>query len=107
MRRLFHYSIAIIFLLLLECSQNIAGGGGETTNGMVLGALLAQNNEPASQTAVILIADTSNPVMTATVNAVDTTDSNGNYLFTNVKPGTYNIQALHLINSASQDRNRR
>jgi len=102
MRRLFYYSIALIFLLLLECSQNIAsGGGGETTNGMVIGTLLTQNNEPASQTRVILIPDTSNPVTAGTVNAEDTTDINGNYLFSNVKPGTYNVQALHLVNRTS------
>ncbi len=90
-------ALAILLLIFVACTINPLsdGTGEETTNGMVVGILQTQNNEPAGNTRVLLIPGAYNPLINGATIQADTTDSSGSYVFFHVKPGSYNIQALH------------
>lgn len=97
----------IVFLLLfclvvanlLRCSQNVAGGGSESGNPVVIGEIVDENGKPAANTRVLLISHDFNPVTDTLYRShVDTTNSLGVYRFHNIDTGACNIEAVHMNN---------
>ena len=100
MRQLVLLISGVICLCLasIRCSVDVAGGTIETTNGYVVGAIVDENNLPASNTEVLLLPSSYNPLGNYTVSDsfIDTTDNKGRYSFTVTRRGDYTVQATHL-----------
>ncbi len=91
-----------IVLVSLQCSVAPLAGGGtiETTNGIISGIILKEQDIPAKQTRVFLIPTNYNPVMDSAIpdSLIDTTDEMGRYaLKAPNKKGRYNIEAVHCV----------
>lgn len=95
--RLYFLIVCGVALLLIRCSVGPIAGGSDNPD-FLMGIAVYANNSPAGNTQVLLIPDTFDPCNDDTAAAIlyDTTDASGVYQFT-VSPGTYNIQALNLI----------
>ncbi len=94
---LFLFCLATI--LLLRCTQNVAGGGSESGNPVVAGIILNENGEVVNNTQVKLIPSNYNPVIDQQPpdSMIDTTDEKGYYSFTlSETSGVYNIEGVHL-----------
>ncbi len=85
---------------LLHCSlNNIAGGGTEDGNPIVIsGIILNSDGTPASDTQVKLISSSYNPVNNYNIpnSQIDTTNQKGQYALKTAQFGMYNILALDL-----------
>lgn len=99
------FQIVTVFLLclamayLLRCSRNVAGGGSESGNPVVIGIILNENGEAVYNTQVKLIPSNYNPVIDQQPpdSMIDTTDEKGYYSFTfSDTLGVYNIEGVHL-----------
>jgi hypothetical protein len=88
-------SLAMAFLVLLRCSQLSGGAGGETTNGLVTGALRNEDGSYGSGAVVRLFPDQYDPVKDTVRIRTQTTDALGNYTFSRVEPGNYCMYAAH------------
>lgn len=94
-----HILFAGIALALLACgSLNVTqdnGGGSEVE---VVGNLYLPSGAPAPNTQVQIIPQDYIPGIDPPIAdaMIDTTDSQGTYVFKNTDPGIYNLQALHL-----------
>ncbi len=90
------YFLSICSLLqLTKCTNNnLAGATTETTNGIV-GRICNSDNTPAPYTIVSLLPNDHNPVTDTSANStsIDTTNSDGEFTFKNIAPGTYTIIA--------------
>jgi len=87
-----------VCLLFIYCSNffNTAGDTSESGNTVILGTVKLPSGGPASNTTVTLYPATYNPLKhNASVYHVDTTDINGNYLFTKIDSGYYTIHPVH------------
>jgi hypothetical protein len=86
-------------VLFLCCSNLTEAGSSVSGNGRVSGCLLKQGGLPAPYAQVMILSETYNPVLDAAVpdSLVDTTDAAGRYSFLHVDYGTYNIQAISLV----------
>jgi hypothetical protein len=83
--------------LLTQCSTDrLAGGTIETTNGIVAGTVAKEDGNAAARTVVQLIPENYDPIHDSIVIEKDTTDSEGQYSFTKVKDGRYNIVSTQL-----------
>ncbi|MBN1759113.1 MAG: DUF2341 domain-containing protein [Chitinispirillaceae bacterium] len=78
---------------LLQCTENVAGAGSETTNGVV-GCVFNRDATASSEVIVKLFPDAYNPIAdeTGTIHT-DTTDASGRYRFSNIAPGLYTVLA--------------
>ncbi len=92
--------VSAVMFLELSCSVTVAGGSSSTDNGKILGVILQENNQPASNTQVKLL-----PLDFDLFNfgpfpdsLICTTDVSGRYTFIMDDTGTFNIQACHLSN---------
>ena len=85
---------------VFHCSMDdVAGGGGsDVGNGRVVGKMVINYVDPAENTQVMLIPDNYNPVTDGSVpdSLIDTTNSAGEYSFSRLKEGIYNIFAVQL-----------
>jgi hypothetical protein len=88
----------IAALLFVRCSTDLAGGGADVGNPVVMGSIVTDSNNPASETEVTLIPVNYNPVEDASLVILqkDTTDSEGRFTIAVKDTGSYNITALHL-----------
>ncbi len=84
-------------LFAFRCTVPLDGGGGETTNGYVTGALVFENGSPASNATVALIDSSYNPAKDEKIpeTHIDTTDAGGNYLIRTSTHGIFNVEAVH------------
>ena len=93
-------SVSLFFVFIgLKCSQPMQqsdGGGTET----VIGVIKNSDGSYASGTEVKLIPENYNPVADDEIpdSMITTTDTNGEFIFSPVLPGTYNIQAINPVN---------
>lgn len=100
--RYFPPGIVFLILLMIFCSQQLPvsnnGGGGSEVE--VVGYVVFSGNVPAPFTQVKLIPENHNPALMGDVTdtLIDTSDANGQYMFNNIQPGIYNIQAVQLEN---------
>lgn len=88
-------AIAIIYLLCLSCTQQVAGtdNGSETTNGIVA-AVVDQSGSPA-RNAVVNAAPASLTPEDFTWFVYSTkTDSQGNFSIRSMDPGVYTLEIL-------------
>lgn len=84
-------------LLAVFCStDSISGGTSTSENGKILGQIVTTSGSPASHVIITLIPVNYDPVIDSDIIPVDTTDVYGNYSFTNVAKGIYNIQSVHI-----------
>ena len=100
MQHIGELSLLIILLFLVKCSLNLADtSGSETGNANVIGSILNLDGSNASNTEVIILPDTFDPVKDGVVpdSLITTTDNNGNYSFSVRKNRVYTIQAVHFI----------
>jgi hypothetical protein len=85
---------------VFHCSMDgMAGGGGsDVGNGRVVGKMVINQGDPAGNTQVMLIPDNYNPGIDGPVSdsLIDTTNSAGEYGFSMLKEGIYNIFAVQL-----------
>lgn len=85
---------------VFNCSMDgMAGGGGsDVGNGRVVGKMVINYVDPAENTQVMLIPDNYNPWTDGPVSdsLIDTTNSAGEYGFSMLKEGIYNILAVQL-----------
>ncbi len=97
------FILLLLLCLSLQCSVDIAGGTSTTDNPRVIGYIRGEDNQPATNTKVLLIPHDFNPILAETLSdlLIDTTDNEGKYEFLVSKLGTYNIQAVHLYNKTS------
>lgn len=91
-------SLPVIFALFSFCERLTGGAGGETTNGMVTGALLTNNGSYCSGTQVRLFPAQFDPIKDTAAISLDTTDSLGKYSFSNVPEGDYTVLAVRAAN---------
>jgi hypothetical protein len=92
---------ASCFLCGMSCSNNttaVSGGGTDVSNARVSGMITTAAGNGVASAEVKLIPVSYLPYMAEQPRPVytDTTDSNGTYVFRDIKAGTYNIQAVHL-----------
>ncbi len=92
--------IAIVSLMSIECTTNLAGATTETTNGLT-GCIRNSDNTPASYSVVKLLPIDYNPVYDNSGYQCDTTDSNGVYSFRGVDTGRYSVIARNVKNLTS------
>jgi hypothetical protein len=99
---LFIVLFAFLSLVIHDCTRQVAGteSGSETTNGHVLGTIVASNGSNGSNVLVQLLLSGYDPVRDKSGKTIskDTTDAFGNYVFNNVDSGTYTLQAVQLYN---------
>ena len=87
-------------MLFVRCGEQLlAGGTSQTGNGVVLGAVVDSDGEPQRNVIVRLLPSTFDPVASGDVSPAlrDTTDSNGTFCFSHVKPGDYRVGGVCLF----------
>ncbi len=86
--------LATTTVLPPDCSEKIAGAGSETTNG-ISGRVINRDGTPAANTVVKLFPSAFDPVADTGIGypLIDTTDSNGHFIFRNLDTGSYCIMA--------------
>ena len=77
---------------------SLAGGSSSTDNGKVIGMICRANGLPAAHTQVTLLPTGSDPYRDTGVSRIDTTSDDGNYVFGNLPPGRYTLEAVALDN---------
>jgi len=92
-RRSLIYWVVAAVACLLSCSDQ--GGIGHEGEARISGKLLLPGGAPALQTEVALYPAEYNPVRDSGVVRLEKTDAQGEYHFSNVKPGTYAVVAIH------------
>ena len=94
MRYLRLLPILLAGLLLPDCTDNVAGAGSETTNG-IIGSVRNTDDTPVPDAVVRLFPDDYNPVADAGRGLVftDTTDSDGRFAFRDIGNGNFTIVA--------------
>lgn len=93
------FSILIILALVGGCSMNpTAGGTTDTGNGVIAGTVVDTLGNPVSNSQVILIPESYNPVKDpADRLKIVFTDASGNFTFSPVDSGTYNFQVNDMV----------
>ena len=92
--------VSLFFVFIgLKCSQPMQqsdGGGTET----VIGYIHNSDGSGASGAKVTIIFENYNPVADAAIpdSMITTTDTNGEFIFSPVLPGIYNIQVINPVN---------
>lgn len=92
------FALLLACLVLISCSNTIAGGGTEGGNvSKVAGYIYNPDGTPAGNVQVKLIPADFNPVADSAFFEfmIDTTDINGNYSFDFLDTGCFNILALY------------
>ena len=87
-------ALAAILLCFIACSPMYAGSGSDTE---VSGRIIAPDGKGVAGTRVLFVPSGFTPAFGGelTSGMIDTTDSNGAYLFTGVPAGAYNLQAVN------------
>ena len=104
MRAIVLAAAALSLGLLCLCSTpQLVGGTSSSENAKVNGIITDTAGIPAPGTQVFLIPSGFNPARDQLAkNAFgDTTDASGSYAFTEVAPGTYNIEATNRAHGTS------
>ncbi|HAJ80778.1 MAG TPA: hypothetical protein DCO75_13530 [Fibrobacteres bacterium] len=99
MRRLPKYIFFLVALAMIRCSiNNIAGGGSDLPDKVVLGKIFSTDDLPAANTQVMIIPAKYNSITDGPIPAalIDTTDSSGAFYISRCVAGDYNIQAVHI-----------
>jgi hypothetical protein len=99
MRRLPKYIFFLAALAMVRCSiNNIAGGGSDLPDKVVLGKIFSTHDLPAANTQVMIIPARYNSITDGPIPSalIDTTDSSGAFHIGRCVAGEYNIQAVHL-----------
>ncbi len=92
------FLLAGLSIVYLQCSNMTSSGTIETTNGIVAGIVVFPSGSPATQTQVKIFPADYDPVKDTLTVPTDTTDTMGNYAFSNINTGDYIIQAIQLDN---------
>jgi hypothetical protein len=88
------------------CSPDpIAGGTSTSENGRIVGKLVDADGVPAAHAKVSLFPADFDPIRNNGNIQIDTTDTSGNYLFTDIDRGTYTIQSIHCSTGTQALRN--
>jgi Concanavalin A-like lectin/glucanases superfamily/Domain of unknown function (DUF2341) len=88
--------LAVIIALIFHCSTpQLAGSISETTNGAITGTVVYPTGGIAKGAQVKLIPADFDPYKDSLTPRIDTTDSNGRYVFTDVASGSYNVRFLN------------
>lgn len=84
-------------MCLWHCSTNVAGGGSESGNPVIVGKVNTVSGDPAENTILGLIPSKYNPAIDEALpdSLLDTTDALGNYQFNYPGSGSYNIEAVN------------
>ena len=99
MHRLSNLILLLAALALVRCTvNNIAGGGSDLPDKIVVGKIFSADALPAANTQVMIIpvqynGITNGPIPLA---SIDTTDSSGAFRIGLSQAGNYNIQAVNL-----------
>ncbi|MBN1601273.1 MAG: DUF2341 domain-containing protein [Chitinispirillaceae bacterium] len=88
--------ILLCLLSLTKCMVVDSGGSGTETTTGIIGAVFNDKGDPEANVRVQLIPEGFDPVVNNSTVTVDTTDSLGNYAFTDINLGRYSIQVIHL-----------
>lgn len=83
---------------LLRCSTNLAGGGSESGNPVIIGKITDTNGAPVQNARITAIRPDYNPAIDVPIpdSYNDTTDASGIYCLRVSDSGSYNIQGMHL-----------
>ncbi|MGB7567566.1 MAG: DUF2341 domain-containing protein [Chitinivibrionales bacterium] len=98
MRRRFYVAIALLPALVL-CSHTLETAGVTETGTVVKGRLVTNSGTPVSTSAVKLVPADFDPLrdVQQLQTYADTTNSSGSYVFKNIPPGAYAIQAVNVL----------
>ncbi|HEX2956433.1 MAG TPA: DUF2341 domain-containing protein [Chitinispirillaceae bacterium] len=83
----------LIVLFCMSCSDH--GGIGHEGEAKITGELVFQDGTPASQACVELYPQDYDPVKSNDNVPLEKTDKLGIFTFSDIKPGTYNVYAVH------------
>jgi hypothetical protein len=97
-------SLILALCLALACSRNtvISAGSSGTGNAKVSGVLFKKDGAPASSAKVLLLPSTFDPLNDSQQSItggvfIDTTDVEGNYVFSDIPKDTYSIEAKGIL----------
>lgn len=85
--------LLVIVTLLASCSDH--GGIGHEGEAKITGQLVYQDGAPAPETDVELYSRHYDPVKDVEKIPLEKTDKQGTFTFSNIKPGTYSVYAVH------------
>jgi hypothetical protein len=94
------WNIALAFALLLICRcgvYSVAGGTSTSENGFMAGIIVNRTGLPVPSTRVMLFPADYDPVKGGGAVFVDTTGSDGRYIFSNLDSGSYNVVSVNLF----------
>jgi hypothetical protein len=97
MMSIFCFAAMLLAAITMHCSRpvSLAGGASEETNARVAGSIVNESGTHAAWIVVRLIPSSFNPAAGngLPVSLVDTADEAGRYVFDQVGPGIYNLEA--------------
>ena len=88
-------SLAVLTSIFSCGNPQLAGSISETTNGAIAGTVVYPSGGGAKGAQVKLLPMDYDPLKDTFALHIDTTDSNGNYIFPDVASGNYNVRSLH------------